>query len=125
MLCVSALLKHLAQNVVEDAAVLVVGDLEGRIDAGYSGEILFFALRVARENFYFLLRLELFAQSLEIEKFETGESQRFEIFTGHEFQRKHAHADKIAAMDALETFGQHRANTEKQRSFSRPVARGA
>jgi hypothetical protein len=37
---VFALLKHLAQNVVKDATVLVVGDLEGRIDAGDSGEIL-------------------------------------------------------------------------------------
>jgi hypothetical protein len=47
-------LEHLAQNVVKDAAVLVVGDFERGIDAGGGGEILFFTLSIARANLTFL-----------------------------------------------------------------------
>ena len=103
--------------------MLVVGNLERRIDSGDSGEIFLFALSVARADLDFFLRLEILAQAFEIENFEAGKAQRLEIFARREFQRQHAHADQIAAMNALEAFGQHGANAEQQSSFRRPVAR--
>ena len=57
--------------------------------------------------------------------FQSGKAERFQIFARQKFKRQHAHADKVAAMDALEAFGQHRANAEQNRSFGGPVARGA
>src|SRR6185437_14117056 len=119
------LLKHLAQNVLKDSAVLVVSDLERRIDAGNGGKLFFLALSVARAHFDLFFRLEILAQALEIENFEAAKPERLEIFTRREFQWQHSHADQIAAMDALETFRKHRANPEKQSSFRRPIARRA
>ena len=36
-------LEHLAEDVLEDAAVVVVGDFFGSVDAGGGGELLGFA----------------------------------------------------------------------------------
>ena len=49
----------------------------------------------------------------------------FSVSPGQKFQRQHAHADQIAAMDALEAFGEHGADAEQDRALRGPIARGA
>src|SRR5579859_6047100 len=120
---VAAPLEHLAQNVLKDAAVLVVSDLERRIDAGDGGEVFFFALRVPRAYVDLFSRLEIPAQTLKIENLDAGKSQGFEAFAGREFHRQHTHAHEIAAVNSLETFGEDRSNSQKQSSLGSPVAR--
>ena len=49
----AAPLEHLAQDVLKDSAVLVVGDLERRIDAGDGSELFLFALSVRARTLIF------------------------------------------------------------------------
>ena len=41
-----------------------------------------------------------------------------------ELQRQHTHADKVAAVDALERLRDHNLHAKQARAFGRPVARG-
>ena len=52
-------------------------------------------------------------------------AKRLRVLARLELQGQHAHADEVAAMDALVALGQHRAYAEEQRALGRPVARGA
>ena len=53
------------------------------------------------------------------------ELQRLARHAAREFQRQHAHADQVGAVDALDAFGDHGAHAEEARAFRRPVARRA
>ena len=52
----------------------------------------------------------------------TGEPQRLGVLAGPELEGKHAHADQVRAMDALEALGDHRPNAQQQRPLGGPVA---
>ena len=54
-----------------------------------------------------------------------GEAERLRVLPRLELQRQHAHADQVAAVDALVALGDHRAHAQQQRALGRPVARGA
>ena len=45
--------------------------------------------------------------------------------SGQELERHDAHADEVAAVDALEALRDHGAHAEQQRALRRPVARRA
>ncbi len=79
--------------------------------------------RIARGDLYFLARFEILRQAFEIEDFQAREAERFRAFAGHKFERQDAHADQVAAVNALEAFGQHHADAEQDRALGGPVAR--
>ena len=54
-----------------------------------------------------------------------GQAQAGGTFAGPELQRQHAHADQVAAVDALVALGDHRPHAQQPRSLGRPVARRA
>src|SRR5208282_3781777 len=112
-----SLAEHLAENVVQDAAVLVVGDFERRVDASNGGEIPFFTVCAASANPYFLARLEIAGQAFDVENFEAGEPERFRSLARQKFERKHAHSNEVAAMDALEAFGKDGTKSEQNCAF--------
>src|SRR5208282_4195710 len=120
-----SLAEHLAENVVQDAAVLVVGDFERRVDASNGGEILFFTVCAMSANLHFLARLEIVGQAFDVENLEAGEPARFRSFARQKFQRQHSHSNEVAAMDALEAFGKDGADSEQNRALGGPVARRA
>src|SRR5207247_11144564 len=54
-----------------------------------------------------------------------GETKQVRIFAGRVLQRKNAHPDEVGAVDPLEALRDHGADTEQERTFRCPVARGA
>ncbi len=54
-----------------------------------------------------------------------AEFQRGDTGVALELQRQHAHADQVAAVDALVGFGDHRFDAQQLRAFRGPVAAGA
>ncbi len=117
--------EHLAKDVLQNSAVLVVGDFKRRIDSRRCAEVDRQSLRAARGDFDLAARNECVGQALDVENFQARQSERFQIFARQKFERQHAHADQIAAMNALETFGEHGADAEKDRPLGGPIARGA
>src|SRR5579863_1813100 len=114
---------HLPQNIMENPAVLVVGDLERRIDTRNRENVSFFAVRVAHVDTHVLPRLEIARQTLDIEGLKARQPERFCILAGQKFERQHAHPYQVAAMDALEAFREYRLHAEQNRSLRGPVAR--
>ena len=59
-------------------------------------------------------------------KVSVPSSPRLSAFSpSRELQRKHAHADQVRAVDALEALGDDRADAEQHGALGRPVARAA
>jgi len=65
------------------------------------------------------------SDSLDVKNFVAGQAKGLAIFAGLEFERQDAHANQIAAVNPLVTFGQDGADAEEASSFGSPVARGA
>src|ERR1700732_2077640 len=118
-----AILHHLAEDVLQDAAVLVIGDREGRFDPGDGAEHFRVAVCIAGDHFHLLARFEFLRQALDVEGFEPGQAERFRIFTWQKFEWQDPHADEVATVNALEAFCEDGADAEQNRSLSRPVAR--
>ena len=82
--------------------MLVVVDLDGRIDAAGDGDVLHgavFARDLEREV---LLGLEVRVEAHDVVGLAAVELQGLRGVTFLELQREHAHADEVAAVDALE-----------------------
>ena len=54
--------------------------------------------------------------------FPAAEAERFRGLAVHELQRQHPHADQVAAVDALEALGDHRADAQQDRPLRGPIA---
>ena len=72
-----------------------------------------------------LPRLRVVVEPDEIERLGAVELERRRGRAGRKLARQHAHADEVAAMDALEAVGDDRAHAEEARAFRGPVARAA
>ena len=98
----------------------IVDDFFRRIDAGDGGES-FFAWPPA--SFAFTV-ISFLGESVEMPSMSKiswpVRPRRFASFAGLKFQRQHAHADQIAAVDALEAFGDYRAHAEQSACLWRP-----
>src|SRR5580698_6523776 len=115
-------LEHLAEDVLEDAAVFVVVDFFGGVDAGDDGEFLLAAVGGFRGD------LDVFARgerrdAVDAKDFVSGKAVRLTGFAWLEFERENAHADQVAAVDALVAFSDDGADAEQTRTFRGPVAR--
>src|SRR5580704_5606901 len=113
-------LEHLAEDVLEDAAVFVVIDFFGGVDAGDYGEFLLAAVGGFRGDLNVFARRES-CDAFDVEDFVASEAVGVARFAWLEFERENAHADEVAAMDALVAFGDDGAGTEQARAFGGPV----
>src|SRR6266540_2925589 len=107
--------KYLAQHERQDAAVLVVIDLDRRVDAQQQGDFLHAAVGPP----------DLALDAANVDGFVAFDAQRRDRVAAFELERQHAHSHEIGAVDALEALHDHRAHAEQQRAFRRPVARAA
>src|SRR5579871_1466126 len=85
-------LEHLAEDVLQDAAVFVVVDFFGGVDAGGDGEFFLGAVGGFRGDLDVFARRER-RDALNIEDFVSSEVERFARFAWFEFEREHAHTD--------------------------------
>src|SRR5713101_4880050 len=115
-------LQQLAEDVLEDAAVAIVGDFFGGVGAGGDGEGFFFSVGGAGADTKNFSRRER-GDAFDIEHLVAGESERGAVFAGLELKRENAHTDEVAAMDALVAFGDDGADAEEKRALGGPVAR--
>src|SRR5260370_17693272 len=62
--------------------------------------------------------------AFDFKDFVTRQAQRLAVFSRLEFQRQHAHADKVAPVNAFIAFSDDRAYAKQPRALGRPIARG-
>mmetsp|Transcript_6420 Transcript_6420/g.7198 ORF Transcript_6420/g.7198 Transcript_6420/m.7198 type:complete len:932 (-) Transcript_6420:12-2807(-) len=115
----SLLLQLLAEHVVQNAAVLEELHLDERVDAQDARDLL----AAADVHRHLLARLQLPGE-VEVERLLAGEAKGMDILAGLELQRDNAHANKVAAVNALEALGNHNLDALQVRPLGRPVARG-
>src|SRR5690349_10128128 len=115
--------REVAQDVVQDAAVLEVLDLLGGIDAAGQGDLLAGAVAAMDGHRDVHAGLEAALDAAHVEALVAGEVQRLAGHAVLELQRQHAHADQVRAMDALEGLAYHRLHAEQVDALGRPVAR--
>src|SRR5258708_2263881 len=98
---ISRLRYQLPQHERQNAAVLVVINLNRRINAAADGNI--FNLPVLARNLQreVLLRLDVRVEADNVKGFSSVQFQCQCESTFLELQRQHAHADEVAAMNAL------------------------
>src|SRR5205809_6966875 len=116
-------LQELSQRVLENPAMAVVVQLGRRVDPAGDRELFHLAVVTCRPHGEILSQLEARRDPANIELLEAREAERLEIFVGLELQRNDAHADQVASMNALIALCDGCFDTEKPRSFRRPVAR--
>ena len=114
---------QLSQHIRQNAAVAVVLDFLRRIDSDQHVELLYGAICGSRGYRRFLRCRQPFRHARNRITLNSRQSQRVASLARHELQRKHAHADQIRAMDALEALRNHGANAQQQNAFRGPVAR--
>jgi aconitate hydratase len=112
---------ELSQHVMQDAAVAVIFHLVGGIDAAQRDEARGAAIGPGDLDRHLLARLEL-GEPADGEGVVAGEAQRGARLALAELQRKHAHADEVGAVDALEALDDHRAHAEQEGPLGGPVA---
>src|SRR6266581_4511510 len=121
----SHLAENLAQYERQDAAVLVVVHLDRRVDAQEQRDFLRAAVLAPDHERRVLLRPDLALDAANVYGLVAFDAERRDRVAAFELEGKHAHADEVRAMDALEALHDHRAHPEEQRALCRPVARAA
>src|SRR5690349_12147238 len=112
------------QHEWKNSTVLVVIDLDWRIDSAQRRNRLLRSVLARDDERHLLLRADV-GRHVDVEQFIAFDSQRFSRFAAGELQRQHAHADEIGAVDPFEAFRDDRLDAQKLRAFGRPVARAA
>src|SRR5687768_18382439 len=65
------------------------------------------------------------SSDLDLERADAGQSEARAVLAALEHQGQHAHADQVAAVDALEALGDDGFDAEQVRALRGPVARAA
>ena len=117
--------QQLAQHEGQDAAVLVVVHLDRRVDAQQHGHVLLGTVLAGDRQRHVLHRLDAVFQAGDVVGFLAGDAQRLHAVVALELQRQHAHADQVAAVDALEAAGDHGLHAQQLGALGGPVARRA
>src|SRR5688572_26476663 len=97
----STSLQQLPQHRLQDPAVAVVLQLDGCIDAAGRHELDRVAFAIRDAYFHVLSRLERIVDE-DLERADACEAKRRTVLAALEHQRQDAHADEVAAMNALE-----------------------
>src|SRR5438309_513361 len=112
---------QLAEHIGQDASVLVVLDLDRRVDAQHDVDVECLAVLAVNGQLR-LLHRAYGTEPGDVECFGTVELQRLRVRPFFELQRQNAHADKVRSVDALETLRHDGADAEEFRAFGGPVA---
>ncbi|MDX6694663.1 MAG: hypothetical protein QOF02_2266 [Blastocatellia bacterium] len=123
--CSSLLLEQLAQNEGENAAVLVVVQFYRRVNAQGDGNFFGRAALASNDERDVLSRPDAVFKAGDVERLRAIESERLRARPFLELTRQDAHADQIAAMNALEALRDDGLHAEQARAFGRPVTRTA
>src|SRR5207302_5553099 len=108
-----------------NAAMAVVLDLDGRIDSTNHIERELAAIRAPAVYVELLPRPQPSRNARHAKCLEPCQSERLPSLALLKLQRQHAHADEVAAVDALVTLGEYRADAQERGSLGRPVPRAA
>jgi hypothetical protein len=106
----------------KNAAVLVVVDLDRRVDAQRHRQLLAAAIGARHHQ----LRVASRSQQRignHVDQLVALQAQRLPGVAPLELQGQNAHADQVAAVDALEALGDHGLDAQQLRTLGRPVAR--
>src|SRR5439155_1213201 len=118
------LVDEFAQHQRQDAAVVHVANLRFVVDPRAGGEAHSRSVVGGSLDLNLLTRLQR-VQAVDRVALLPGETKQVRIFAGRVLQRKNAHPDEVGAVDPLEALRDHGADTEQERTFRCPVARGA
>src|SRR5262249_14238955 len=116
---------QLTQDVRQNTAVLVVINLNRRINTKLDWDLFFGPAGAMNDQRDILLGLDPIAQSDDIEGFRAEEVERVRADAFIELKWQHAHSDQVAAMNPLEALSDDRAHAQQARAFRRPIARTA
>src|ERR1700761_586532 len=122
--CRCALFCNPAQNVFQDAAVPVVGDLFQCVDAAQHWHVNLSASRPPDQG-QIHARPKFLFEPEDVDHLLTGDTESPVIYSCLEGERQYAHADEVRSVDTLEAFGDDSLDAEQGGSFRGPVARGA
>src|SRR6266853_1423073 len=117
--------EYFTQHEGQDAAVLVVVDLDRRVDAQQQRHFLHAAVGSPDHERRVLLRPDLALDAANVEGLVAFDPERRDRVAAFELEGEHAHADEVRAMDALEALHDHRAHAEEQCPLRGPVARAS
>src|SRR5687768_11437340 len=118
-------LRQLAQDVGQDAVVIVVLHLDRRVDSGDYLEGLHRTVGRRRSYVETLARRQVRLDATNVEHLFTGQTQARDRFARQELERQDAHTDEVAAMDALKALDDDGLYAEDLRPLGGPVTRGA
>src|SRR5213594_2554920 len=118
------LVDEFAQHQRQDAAVVHVANLRFVVDPRAGDEAHSRSVVGGSPDLNLLTRLQR-VQAVDRVALLPGETKQVRIFAGRVLQRKNAHPDEVGAVDPLEALRDHGADTEQERTFRCPVARGA
>jgi len=102
--------------------VLVVVDLNRRIDAAADVDVFYAAVLARDLERQILLRLDVRIEAYDVVGLGAIKLEALRGRAVLELQRQHAHADEVAAVDAFEALRHDGFHAEKVRAFRRPVA---
>src|SRR6266446_6280684 len=108
--------EYFTQHEGQDAAVLVVVDLDRRVDAQQQRHFLHAAVGSPDHERRVLLRPDLALDAANVQGLVAFDAQRRDRVAAFELERQHTHSHEIGAVDALEAAHDHRTNAEKQRA---------
>ena len=113
------------QHELQNAARRAILRFRERVDAAAQRGARDAPVGAAHDERRRLLRLHGIFQPFDVENFRAVESERVRAFAVGEFERNHAHADQVGAVNALEAARDDGAHAEQRRALRRPVARRA
>ena len=96
-----------------------------RIKAGHNFKLDQCAVAALGDDIEHLARCQTISNASDSEGEIAVETESLPVLSFHELQRQNAHADQIAAVNALEAFGNDGFNTEQRCSLGRPVTGAA
>ena len=122
----SGLAREPAQDRRQDAALLVVVDLDRAVEPGDRLEPpLLAALVRERRPSAAGAGARPSARPADRVRLAAGQAERRGALAGQELERQDAHPDEVGAVDPLVALGDDRPDAEQRRALGRPVARRA
>src|SRR5215813_11222164 len=117
--CPDSLSHQPSQHSLQNPAVAIILDFDGRIDS--TGGEEFFA---AGADDHILARPEVVID-VDVENFFTSQSERRAVLALLIDKRENTHADEVAAMDTLEALSNDGFYAEQEDALGRPVSRAS
>ena len=103
--------------------MVVVLDFDGRVDAADDAEGLDAAIGRGGAYGQSPTRRHTALDAFDVDQLVAGETEAGDRLARLELQRQHAHADEVAAVDALEALDDDRLDAEEAWALGGPVTR--